>query len=312
MRAFPIHHRRVSEVLDLLEGLVEAGALEQPSPSVPAPAAAPAAPEGTQQIQGATAPLPSSKRVTVGTGENSDAEVTLTADEGTNRLIAFGEARLLDQLELLIEELDVRNAQVLVEALVVILSETQTRALGVELQKIGSEDSTLYALSSLFGLGSPPPGTANIPAPTGAGGTGVVLDPGEFSALVRALETVSEGRSLTIPKVLVANNQEAVLDSTVQSPYASTNASNTVATTTFGGTFDAGTSITVKPQVADADQILLDYTVSLSTFVGEPVSPELPPPRQENRLQAVATIPDGGIVVVGGLEVETETEGETR
>jgi general secretion pathway protein D len=98
----------------------------------------------------------------------------------------------------------------------------------------------------------------------------------------------------------------------VQSPYASTNASNTVATTTFGGTFDAGTSITVKPQVADADQILLDYTVSLSTFVGEPTSAELPPPRQENRLSAVATIPDGSTVVVGGLEVETETEGESR
>ena len=72
------------------------------------------------------------------------------------------------------------------------------------------------------------------------------------------------------------------------------------------------TLVTVKPQVADADQILLDYTVSLSRFVGEPTSPELPPPRQENRLSAVATIPDGSTVVVGGLEIDTETEGEDR
>ncbi len=315
MRAYPIHHRRVAEVLALLEGLVEAGALDQPAraaPAAAAPAAAPMPADEPPQVQGATAPIPTSKRVTVGTGESRDAEVTLTADEGTNRLIAFGEARLLDQLDLLIESLDVRNSQVLVEALVVILNETQTRALGVELQKIGSENGTLYALSSLFGLGSPPPGLAAIPAPTAAGGTGVVLDPGEFSAIVRALETVSDGRSLSIPKVLVSNNQEAVLDSTVQSPFASTNASNTVATTTFGGTFDAGTSITVKPQVADADQILLDYTISLSRFVGAATSPDLPPPRQENRLHAVATIPDGSTVVVGGLELDTETEGEDR
>jgi type II secretory pathway component GspD/PulD (secretin) len=302
MRTYPIRHRRVAEVLGLLEDLVEAGALE----AEPVVASAPA-----QPTQGATAALPSRAAVTVGE-TNGEGEVTLTADEATNRLIAFGEARLLDQLDLLIEQLDVRHAQVLVEALVVTLNESQTRAVGVELQKIGSQDSTLYALSSLFGLDSPDPGSIELPAPTGSGFTGVVLDPGEFSAVLRALETVSQGRSLTIPKVLVANNQEAVLDSTVQSPYASTNASNTVATTTFGGTFDAGTSITVKPQVADADQILLDYTVSLSTFVGEPTSAELPPPRQENRLSAVATIPDGSTVVVGGLEVETETEGESR
>ncbi len=314
MRAYPIRHRRVSEVLDLLQGLLEAGVLERAAPAAEGAtlykegAAPPGAP-----AQGATAPLPPKGPTIVGTRpDDSGAQVTLAADEATNRLIAFGEARLLNQLELLIGALDVRHAQVLVEALVVILTDSQTRDLGVELQRIGSEDSTLYALSSLFGLGSPDPAALSITPPTGVGFSGVVLDPGEFSAVVRALETVSRGRTLTIPKVLVANNEEAVLDSTVQTPYASTNASNTVATTTFGGTFDAGTSITVKPQVAEADQILLEYTVSLSTFVGEAADPSLPPPRQENRIQAVATIPDGSTVVVGGREIETETEGESR
>ncbi len=310
MRAYPIRHRRVSEVLELLQGLLEAGVLER---AAPAAEGAPPYKEGAAPAQGATAPLPPKGPTVVGARPDaSGAEVTLASDEPTNRLIAFGEARLLDQLELLIEALDVRHAQVLVEALVVTLTESQTRDLGVELQRIGSEDGTLYALSSLFGLGSPDPASLSIPPPTGVGFSGVVLDPGEFSAVVRALETVSHGRSLTIPKVLVANNQEAVLDSTVQTPYASTNASTTVATTTFGGTFDAGTSITVKPQVAEADQILLEYTVSLSTFVGQAADPTLPPPRQENRLQAVATIPDGSTVVVGGLEIETQTEGESR
>jgi general secretion pathway protein D len=200
-----------------------------------------------------------------------------------------------------------------VEALVVNLTDNQTRQLGVELQSFGTEDGTFVRLASLFGLGSPDPVSSLAPAaPTGAGFSGVVLNPGEFSAVVRALETLSDGRSLTIPKVLVANNQQAVLDSTLQSPYASTNASTTVATTTFGGTFDAGTTITVKPQGADGDQILLEYTISLSNFVGQPASAELPPPRQENRLQAVASIPDGSTVVVGGLDVDTEIEGERR
>ena len=58
-------------------------------------------------------------------------------------------------------------------------------------------------------------------------------------------------------------NEEATLASTLQTPFASTNASNTVATTSFGGTFDAGTTISVKPQVADGDQLVIDYSVSV-------------------------------------------------
>jgi len=65
---------------------------------------------------------------------------------------------------------------------------------------------------------------------------------------------------------------------------------------------DAGTTITVKPQVAEGDHLVLDYAVSVSTFVGEPADPALPPPRQENQLQSIVTVPDGYTVVVGGLE----------
>jgi general secretion pathway protein D len=308
MRAYAIQHRRVAEVLDLMQGLLDAGALERSAPPV-----APAPVEVGQPSQGATAPIASQRPVAVGASpDGSGSEVTLVADEATNRIVAFGEGRLLDQLGLLIESLDVRPPQVLVEALVVTLTEDQSRRVGVELAKIGEEDGVLYSAASLFGLGAPDPALGVIPQAAGAGFSGVVLDPGDFSALLRALETVNRGRTLTIPKVLVTNNQQAVLDSTVQTPYASTNASNTVATTSFGGTFDAGTSITVKPQVADADQILLEYTVSLSSYSGTSTDPNLPPPRQENRLQSVAMVPDGSTVVVGGLEIDRETEGESR
>jgi type II secretory pathway component GspD/PulD (secretin) len=135
-----------------------------------------------------------------------------------------------------------------------------------------------------------------------------VLDPGNFSAVVRALEAVNEGRSLNMPKVLVDNNQSASLDSVLQTPYASTNASTTVATTSFGGTLDAGTQIEITPQIASGGQLLLDYSVSLSSFTGVPSDPALPPPRQQNKLKSIATVPDGYTVVVGGLEVTTETK----
>jgi general secretion pathway protein D len=186
------------------------------------------------------------------------------------------------------------------------------KAEGVLLSTTWVQGDTFFQLASLFGLGSPDPLGTTLPSASGTGLSTAVLNPGDFSAILRALETVSEGRSLTIPKVLVNNNQEATLDSTVQSPYATINASNTVATTSFGGTFDAGTTISVKPQVADGDQIVMEYSVSLSRFTGLPTDPALPPPRQETSLQSIVTIPDGYTVVVGGLTIDSETDDTSK
>jgi general secretion pathway protein D len=239
-------------------------------------------------------------------------QLTLSADPSVNRILAVGERRLLDEIEALVRELDVHFPQVLIETLILSLSESQARDLGVELQHIGTAGSTGVQLASLFGLGSPDPAAGLIPPASGTGGVGVVLDPGEFSAVVRALETLNEGRTLTVPKILVNNNETANLASVLQTPYTSTNASDTVATTSFGGTLDAGTTIDVQPQIADGDRLILSYQVSLSSFVGESVDPAVPPPRQENTLHSVVTIPDGHTVVVGGLEVETLSDGSNQ
>ncbi|MCC6970540.1 MAG: hypothetical protein IT434_09995, partial [Phycisphaerales bacterium] len=50
----------------------------------------------------------------------------------------------------------------------------------------------------------------------------------------------------------------------------------------------------------------------LSSFVGSSSAAGLPPPKQENSVDSVATIPDGHVVAVGGLELVTSTEGESR
>ena len=295
IRSFAVRNRSVHELAELLDALLEEGILDEVAVPV-------------QETRGATAPLPGSGA----SPPNSKLALTITADEGTNRLIAMGEGWVLDQLGRLIETLDVAASQVLVETLIVSLTDSQSSDLGVELQALLTSGDTLTSLSSLFGLGSPDPAATSLPAGGASGFNGVVLDPGDFSAVVRALETLNHGRSLTIPKLLVNNNQEAQLGSVLQTPYTSTNASQTVATTSLGGTLDAGTSITVRPQIAEGDQLVLDYSVSVSSFVGEAVDPSLPPPRQENRLASVATIPDGYTVVVGGLEIETESEAASR
>ena len=323
IRSFKLRNRPVVEVLSLIESLLATGAINGTSA-----ASDTAGPERSAQQE---KPLTGVERPSTGVesagdepgsrGDNhrnggvrslTTENLALSADEGTNTLIAVGDGRMLAQLDPLIASLDVRQPQVMVEALVLALTESDALDLGVELQKLGVNDEVIGRVASLFGLGSPPASGSTLPAPSGTGFQGVVLDPGSYSAIIRALEVLNEGRTLTIPRVLVNNNQQGRLDSVLQTPYTSTNASDTVATTSFGGTVDAGTTITLRPQIAEGDHLLLEYDVSISSFVGDSSDPAIPPPRQQNKVASSVTIPDGYTVVVGGLSIESDTRATSQ
>ncbi len=335
MKSFPIRNRPVGDVVATLTKLIDAGALQidetgsggtpaasnpsqnQRSYSVPLNGSGPGgqtSPFGSNSANTARAergsvasssgsPMPTSTASLRG-------ELSLTADEGTNTIIAIAEPRRLTQLEDLIRSLDVRQSQVMLEAYLVSLSESQSRDLGVEVERLSSIGSANVRLSSLFGLSSASGSTRAVG--DSAGGTASVLDPGEFSLIVKALETVTSGRSLSLPKVLVNNNETANFSSVLQQPFATTNASSSqVTTTTFGGTQDAGTTIQVRPQIAEADHLVLQYSLTLSSFSGNG-SNGLPPPRQQNNVSSTATIPDGHTVVVGGLELTGDSDTDKR
>jgi general secretion pathway protein D len=146
----------------------------------------------------------------------------------------------------------------------------------------------------------------------GPGLTGLILSPGDFSIVLRALQTINKGRSLSMPRLLASNNQQATLDSVLTQPYANTNASNTVTTTSYGGAQDAGTQVTLKPQIGAGDHLNLEYSVSLSAFVGAPASENLPPPKQQNKVQSAASLPDGYTVAVGGIELSSDGQGTSQ
>ena len=339
MRTYIVKNRPVKEVVTLLNDLVSTGQLGASDtdltlaePRRPSPEAVSQRTERDVLPQGATPlfqPPPEARPSGSGTvrttrhgqspgmGDGSGAVLTITADEGTNSIIVVGEPRVLAQIEQILRTLDLRQPQVMLEVLFVQLTDNQSMELGVELSKMEINGSTLWSLSSLFGIAPPIPAptstttaavapTANVPALQGF--TGVVLRPGDFSVLVHALEQVNKGKALNIPKVLVTNNADATLTSLLQQPVLSTNASTTVATTSFGGTQDAGTTVKVRPQIAERDHLILDYSVAISNFVGASSNPSLPPPRQQNTLQSIVTIPDGYTVAVGGLELEFEAQ----
>ncbi|MFK7961964.1 MAG: type II secretion system protein GspD [Phycisphaerales bacterium] len=240
-------------------------------------------------------------------------DLTITADAATGSIILMGPPRQLDRIERLILDLDVREPQVMLEVVVVNLSDADMLDFGIELQKVEVSGGTLSRLASLFGLSDVDVNDADAAnLGRGQGGTGLVLSPGDFAVVIRALQSVNQGRTLVSPKVLVNNGEQALLDSIRREPVQSTNASNTVATTSFAGTVDAGTQLTLTPQIAEGDHLILQYEVTLSTFVGDSADPSLPPPRQENALSSVVTLPDGHTIVLGGLDSITESEARSQ
>jgi type II secretory pathway component GspD/PulD (secretin) len=301
-RVFSIRNRSALELAELLNRLAGSGylSLEDPTGS-PRPDSLPG------RRSAVTAEMPPGS-----TALRADhGKLLVSADEATNTLFATGDASLIDKLEGLITTLDVMPSQVMLEVLILNLSDSDALDLGVEFQGI-KDKGAIGTLSSLFGLGVPDPLVNGLPAPSTLGLTGVVLKPGDFGALVNALQVLNKGRALNIPKVLVNSNQKANLASVLQTPFLSTNVANVIATTTFGGTQDAGTTINVRPQIAEGDHLVLEYSIVLSTFVGPASAPSLPPPRQQNNLNSIATIPDGYTVALGGLETNSQTQGTSR
>ncbi|HYE02523.1 MAG TPA: secretin N-terminal domain-containing protein, partial [Phycisphaerales bacterium] len=306
--------RRTDAPATLLPG--PPGTAPAPHAPIVAPASGVEPPaEGPRPAPAAIADAPASIRsrdqrgraspARAGPAPDSAPPLSLAADESTSTIIAVGEPRLLDQLGRLIRTLDVRQPQVMLEVLMVSLSDSDALSLGVEIQKeLDLEADARGSLASLFGLGLSSPGA---PATPGSGFTGLVLSPGNFSVLLRALETLNRGRTVSMPRLLVNNNEAGTFNSILQQPYANTILSNTSTATTFGGTSNAGTQASIRPQIAEGDHLVLEYSISISSFVGSAGGSNLPPPRQENSLESVVTIPDGFTVVLGGLELTSDT-----
>lgn len=339
IRAFAVRNRPVDELLGVLNDLIDAGAIgssdegfdssnvrdagSQQSllPQQSAPDALTTGPRGGSGASGSTG-VRSGMQSGTRTGSDASldragtrsgrerADLVLTADEGTNTIIAIGEARLLSQLEQLLTLLDVRQPQVMLEVTLVSLSDNDALSLGLELEKLDNIGDATLKLSSLFGLSTA--GSGGRTVGDARGFSGVVLSPGEFSIVARALQTLSDGRSTSIPKVLVTNNQQATFASVLQQPFQTATSSSGGTAQGFGGFQDAGTTISVRPQIAEGDELVLEYSLSLSSFVGGSAAPGLPPPRQQNKVDSLATLPDGYTVVVGGLEFTNQSDSEQR
>lgn len=304
LRSVAIRHRPVDELAKLLTAVL-AGMGGTPS----AGAAVPAADGTPTAASAAAAATPAAEAA------GAAKSVSIATDPSTNRLIVMGEPQQLDQLVEVIAQLDVRQTQVEVEVILAALSDGQVRELGVELMGQFSRGQTDISVGSLFGL-SGGTGLART-LPTSATGLGaLILRPGDYAGVLRALDTITGGDSLTRTSVVLANNARATINGVVQQPLTSINAGATVSTTSVTGTSDAGTEITVSASIAATDQVTLTYAIGQSSFLGSSTTTSdgtvIPAPKRSDSLASVATIPDGHVIALGGLSSRTRNTTQSR
>jgi general secretion pathway protein D len=235
------------------------------------------------------------------------------ADDASNMIIVVAKPAMQLVYEKLIKRLDTRRPQVLVEATVLALDTTDSFELGVEIAQNRTSDNgeTRTLTFTSFGLSDAKKSPGSLTLTPGLGFNGALLSADIADIVVRALASDSRVKVVSRPSVLISDNAKGTLVSENEEPYASVNASTTVATTSFAGYSSAGTNIVVKPQISEGEYLKLQYEITLSSF-GASKNDALPPPRQRNTLTSEALIPDGQTIVVGGLTRENFTEGVDR
>lgn len=250
-----------------------------------------------------------------GTSESDSVEFTsyettqgarITADPHTNALIVIGDTAVQAIYKALIERLDVRRPQVMIEVTLVILDTSDSFSLGIEIGgNVGGNPE--FISFSAFGLSEVDPATGSLTINPGIGFNGTLLSPDIADVVIQALQRTGRARIVSTPRILINDNAEGKISSTSQEPFETVNSFDTVATTSFGGFVDAGTTITTSPRISNGDHLALDYTVELSSFTGERLA-DLPPPRILNSLESSVTLPNSYTVVTGGLTTTNESE----
>ncbi|WP_371395732.1 secretin N-terminal domain-containing protein [Fretibacter rubidus] len=259
---------------------------------------------------------------------------TVAYEAGSNSLIISANGETQQALETVIRRLDVRRPQVLVEALIVEISDTAAKELGVQFALGGINGSAVPFIGSNFSRQAP-----NILALTGAlagndlgltestrsaletsainsligldggiaGGAGRSGDT-LFSAIINALETDEESNILSTPFVTTLDNVPATFLVGQEIPITTGETLGDSNTNPFR-TFDrkeVGIQLDVLPQISEGDVIRLEIEQEVSSIAGALTSVASDFVTNTRKISTTVLANDGEIIVLGGLIQDDE------
>lgn len=245
------------------------------------------------------------------------------ADVANNAILISAPNIVIERLRKVIKQMDLRRAQVYVEALIAEVNSDTASQFGFQWQALsgldkGSTGSRVVGGTNFTAAGTNILGMAQNPVGPAVGGGlnlgvahGTITLPNgniisNLAALASFLETSNSGNILSTPNLMTLDNQEAQIMigqdvPVVTGSYSSTGQSATV--TPFQ-TFDrrkVGLSLRILPQVSEGGMVRMKIIQEASSVVPSSVNSPSGPTINTRTIETAVQVQDGGLIVLGGL-----------
>lgn len=245
------------------------------------------------------------------TTKANDDEVIIVPDKNTFSIIVYASRKNQEQIGLLIDALDRRRPQVLIDVTLVAITKDDAFQYDLDLvskfpsMKPGRE---MEVLGQAF-LEPFPAESVREATKFGSTTQGFYADR-HIQALLTLVDTNKYGRVLSRPQILVNDNAtgEINADNTTyvarSASTATTSGDPVVSSTTTFDEFTSGINLAITPHISEGDLLRLEIDLSRSqqesASGGEENSP--PPDKTENTVTTIVTVPDKSTIILGGVQ----------
>lgn len=257
----------------------------------------------TSATASATVTSPTGTSATT-TKEETYNSSNIQAEPNTNAIVITAPAGLMQALKSVIAKLDVRPAQVLVEAIIAEVSEANLKDLGIQWGTLVNSGASSF----------PQGGTAPTDFPvlggggSGASGAGIVgiIPSMQIRAVLSILENTNGVDILSTPSVVVLDNQEATISVGQQVPeqsgqYATTGGGNgAINPFTTINNKDVLLKLVVTPQINLGSAVRLKINLN-NDSLANPNNPSLTPTINKSQIKNTVLVNNCDILVLGGL-----------
>jgi len=267
------------------------------------------------------------------TSGSSGTGGSVWADSQTNAIVVNAPPKMMRSLMSIVDKLDIRRAQVLVEAIIVEVLADKTSEIGVTWAVSGYGSNSPVAATNFPSAG---PGVVQLAGAIGSGDTGTT-DPGSligdgitfglgrlsdsgvsFAAILRALQGDADTNIISTPSLVTTDNEEASLNVGQEVPFVTGSFSNTGSA---GGAINpfqtiqreqVGVKLVITPQINEGgSSLLLKISQEISSIAAS-AEGAVDLVTNERIIETTVIVEDGEILVLGGLLEDVLRESNQR